>query len=244
MENLLLVGLSQQMAMRRHMDIIANNIANMNTAAYKSQSVLFEEYLMRMPAADAASRKMSFVEDVATIRNLQEGRFETTGNPLDIAIEGKGYFTVETPDGPRYTRDGHFSVDANGKIINNDGFALLSADGGTFTMDSTERDISIAKDGPLSTNRGLKGKIGLVTFANEGDMNNIGSSLYETKQKPEPTTKSELIQGAIEQSNVQPVVEMTKMMELVQAYKSINDLMDRADDLQRRTIQQAAGGQA
>ncbi len=244
MENLLLIGLSQQMAMRRHMDIIANNIANMNTAAYKSESVLFEEYLMHMPEADKGSNKLSFVEDVATIRNLQEGRFETTGNKLDLALEGPGYFTVETPDGPRYTRNGHFKLDDTGKIVTDDGFALLDANGSPITIQATETDITVAKDGSLSTDKGPKGRIGVVVFAKDGDMNSIGSCLFETKQKPEPSQKIEIVQGAIEQSNVQPVIEMTKMMELIQAYRSINDLMERADELQRRTVREVGSASA
>lgn len=239
MENLLLVGLSQQMAMRRHLDIIANNIANMSTTAFKSESVLFEEYVMDVPAALSPSESISFVEDVATIRNLQEGRVETTGGALDVAIIGNGYLAIDTPSGVRYTRNGHFKLDATGQIVTGDGDPVLDVDGNTIIIETGETDLTIARDGSISTSAGTKARLNIVSFANEGELEKSGSSLFATEQTPEPALGVEVVQGAIEQSNVQPILEMTKMIEVMQAYRSISDLMQRAEELERRALREA-----
>jgi flagellar basal-body rod protein FlgF len=238
MDNTLLIGLSQQMAMRRQMEIIANNIANMSTTAFKAEDVLFREYPMRVLSGDLRSLELSFVEDVAVIRNLAEGDMEHTGGPLDLAIAGEGFFTVETPAGVRYTRNGHFTLDGEGRIVTHDGHALLSQGGGELVITTGERDITIAEDGTLSTSAGPKGRIAIVRFGNQADMEAIGASLYKTDQTPEPATGAKVVQGALEQSNVSPVVEMTKMLEMVRAYQAVTNIMERADELARRAIRE------
>ena len=110
MDNAIYVTLSHQMALRRHMDIIANNIANSNTAAYKSEAPLFQEFLIQ----SSGDSEVSFVRDFGTIRNVDEGAFAPTSSPFDLAIHGAGYFVIETPNGDRYTRSGHFSFQRSG----------------------------------------------------------------------------------------------------------------------------------
>lgn len=242
MENLLLVGMSQQMAMRRQLEIIANNVANMNTTAFKGESVLFEEHIVKVEAAQPATRKLSFVRDLATIRNESEGRMETTGGALDLAISGDGFFVVGTPGGERYTRNGHFKLDTTNRIVSDEGHPLLSQDGGEIIIPPNEGDITIARDGSVSTDQGTKGRIGLVSFKNRADMLKIGDSLYQTSEKAEPARQGEIVQGSVEQSNVQPVLEMTKLMDLNRAYQAVSNLMERAEELQRRTIREV--GQA
>ncbi len=236
MDNTLLIGLSQQMAMRRQMDIIANNIANMSTTAFKAEDVLFNEYPVRVDIGDLRQLDLSFVEDVAVIRNLAEGPMEHTDSPFDLAISGEGFFTVSTTAGERYTRNGHFTLDGEGRIVTHDGNPLLDAGGSEFVIGPSETDITIAHDGSVSTSAGSKGRIGLVQFPHPGDMETVGSSLYKTDQRPEPAQGAELVQGALEQSNVSPVLEMTKMLEMVRAYQSVTNIMERANELSRRAI--------
>jgi len=239
MENLLLIGMSQQLAMRRQMDILANNIANMNTTAFKSESVLFEEHLVKTDSIERPARSLAFVRDVATIRNLTEGRSEPTGNPLDLAIVGKGFFTVGTVDGTRYTRNGHFMLDPEGRLVTGEGNPVLDADGNEITIQPGETALTISRDGSISTSAGLKGRLGLVSFANEADMKKIGTSLYDTAQSAEPTPTAEVIQGTLEQSNVEPIIEVTKMMQLLRNYQEVSQVMQRADELARQTIKEA-----
>jgi len=239
MENLLLIGMSQQLAMRRQMDILANNIANMNTTAFKSESVLFEQHLVKTDSAERPARSLAFVRDVATIRNLTEGRSEPTGNPLDLAIVGQGFFTIGTSEGTRYTRNGHFMLDPEGRLVTGEGDAVLDADGNEITIQPGETGLTITRDGSISTSAGPKGRIGLVSFENEAEMKKIGTSLYDTSQRTEPSTSAQVIQGTLEQSNVEPVIEVTKMMQLLRNYQEVSSVMQRADELSRQAIKEA-----
>jgi len=238
MENLQLIGLSYQMALRRQLDVVANNIANMNTTAFKGESTVFEEHLVKTPSIDPTARKLAFVRDLATIRDTDEGRIETTGGALDLAISGDGYFAVGTAQGERYTRNGHFKLNSDGRVVNEEGHPLLNADGSDFTLEPTEKDITIARDGSFSTSIGPKGKVKLVSFKNEQELKKVGDSLYATDEKPEPLKGSEVMQGSIEQSNVRPVIEVTKMMQLVRTYEEVAKAMAQADDMSRNAIKE------
>jgi flagellar basal-body rod protein FlgF len=208
----------------------------MSTTAFKAEDVLFKEYPVRVDIGDLRPLDLSFVEDVAVIRNLAEGPMEHTDSPLDLAISGEGFFTISTPAGERYTRNGHFTLDGEGRIVTHDGNPLLDQSGAEIVIGPVETDITIAHDGSVSTSAGSKGRIGLVQFPNPGDMEAIGSSLYKTDQRPEPVQESSIVQGALEQSNVSPVLEMTKMLEMVRAYQSVSNIMERANELARRAI--------
>lgn len=239
MKNFELIGLSYQMALRRQLDVVANNVANMNTTAFKGESMVFQDHLVRTNSADKSARKLSFVRDLATVRDIDAGRTEPTGGELDLAISGKGYFAVQTASGERYTRNGHFKINLEGQVVSAQGHPLLTEGDGTLTLQPGEKDITIAKDGTLSTNLGQKGKIKLVSFANEQELKQVGDSLYTTQQKPEPAASdSKILQGSIEQSNVRPVLEITKMMSLVRTYEQVSQAMNKAGDLSSEAIRE------
>src|SRR5262249_48803913 len=148
MENTLLIGLSRQIALQRELDVVANNVANMNTTGYKADGSVFEEYLM--PGAQAAGfqgadRRVSFVQDRATWRNFSAGPIRPTGNPLDVAISGDAFFVVETARGERYTRNGAFQINAQGELVTSDGDRVVG-DGGPIQFQSTDNSISINPD--------------------------------------------------------------------------------------------------
>jgi len=124
MENAGLIGLSRQMALRRELDVIANNIANLNTTGFKADGNVFQEYLMPVARSDrftGADRRLSFVLDRATWHDHGQGPIQQTGNPLDIAIDGKAFLAVQTPRGERYTRNGALQINAQGVIVTRDG---------------------------------------------------------------------------------------------------------------------------
>jgi flagellar basal-body rod protein FlgF len=238
MENLQLIGLSYQMALRRELDVVANNIANMNTTAFKGEATVFQEHLVKTLSTDPTARKLAFVRDLATIRDTDEGRIETTGGSLDLAISGNGYFAVGTAAGERYTRNGHFKLDPEGRVVNEEGHPLLSQDGGNFQLEPGEKDLTISRDGSFSTHSGLKGKVKLVSFQNEQALKKVGDSLYATDEKPDPLKGSEVLQGSVEQSNVRPVLEITKMMNLVRTYEQVAQAMTQAADLNKQAIKE------
>ncbi|MEZ5904136.1 MAG: flagellar hook-basal body complex protein [Geminicoccaceae bacterium] len=163
MDNTSYVALSRQVALERQMAVVAGNIANMNTDGFKNEQVLFADVLER--AGEAG--RVAFVQDSGLIRDPAPGPIETTGNPLDLAINGEGYFTVETANGPRYTRGGHFVLGPTGEITTSGGQPLLDEGGGTLVVPPGSGPIEVARDGTVSTADGILGRIGLVRFADE-----------------------------------------------------------------------------
>ncbi len=238
MDNTSYVALSRQMTLERQMSVVAGNIANMNTAGYKTEHLLFEQVLERA----GKPGRVAFVQDVGLIRDLGPGALETTGNPLDLAINGEGYFTVETENGPRYTRSGHFSLNGEGAIVTSGGHPLLDAGGAAIQLPPEVGGISIARDGTISTNDGIVARIGLVRFADDTRLGREGDSLLVTDQVPEPVDAPDIAQGRLERSNVQPILEMTRMMETVRAFQNTQRLLETHHEMVRRVIEQAASG--
>ena len=128
MENASLVGLSRQIALQRELDVVANNIANLNTTGYKSDNTVFQEFMMPVARANqfrGADRQISFVQDRATWIDLTQGPVETTGNPLDVAISGNAFLTVQTPRGERYTRNGALQINSQGQLVTSEGLQVV-----------------------------------------------------------------------------------------------------------------------
>ena len=240
MDNSLLVSLSQQIAAYRSMDVIANNIANASTPGFKRESAKFEEYVSQVRPAEGQTgpQAISFVKDAGTTRDISQGNITSTGAPLDMALSGKGFFTVATPQGERYTRDGHFSLDQDGRIVTSDGYAV-QGEGGAITITPTDGDIHVAADGTISSvvNGTLNqlGKLRLTDFADVRGMTKEGGNLYSASQPGIPATAT-LVQGSLESSNVQPVLEISKMIEVMRAYEATATLSKSQSDLNRDAV--------
>ncbi|MEP0708630.1 flagellar basal-body rod protein FlgF [Parvibaculum sp.] len=238
MENALLIGLSRQMVMTRDMATIANNLANMNTTAYKSEAMLFEQYLMPDASEQSIDKQITFVQDVGQHRDMRDGALQTTGNPFDVAIAGEGFFRVETENGVLYTRNGNFSLNAEGQLVTSAGNPVLTDAGAAITFANDETGIAIARDGTISSDQGQRGKLAIVTFDNPQAMQTVGNSLLDTEQPELPAENTRLVQGALEGSNVQPIVEMTNMIDVMRSYASAQKLIDQADQMRRQAIQE------
>ena len=237
MDNSLLVSLSQQIAAYRSIDVIANNIANASTPGFKRETAKFEEYVTMVAPSEGQTgpQAVSFVKDAGVSRDLSQGNIQNTGAAFDFAINGNGYFVVQTPQGMRYTRDGHFSLDANGNIVNSDGYAL-QGDGGAITITPTDGDIQIGRDGTISGKTGQIGKLQIVDFADERALVKQGSNLYSTSQAPTTATGVSIGQGMLEASNVQPVLEISHMLEVMRAYQATASLSQSQEDMIRKAI--------
>lgn len=235
----MLIGLSRQTALRRQMDIIANNLANLGTAGHRAQDVLFAERLMEraeLTAARRPDRDLSFVVDRGSLHDFSPGPLTVTGNALDIAIDGDGWFVVETAEGERYTRNGTFRLDAEGTLVTTDGHPVLGQ-AGQITFDPEETDISIAGDGTVSTSVGEKGRLRVAAFEDNGTLTAEGASLFSSEAVPaEATAEIRVVQGAIEGSNVKPIVEMSRMIEVQRGYTMLARMMERSDELRRQAI--------
>lgn len=238
MDNTLLVSLSHQLASYRAMDVIANNLANMSTPAYKREAVQFKEYVETLPTTEGQTspQTLSFVQDAGVLRDMREGQLTRTGAPFDMAINGKGYFAVQTANGTRYTRNGHFNLNAQGQLVTDGGNPVLG-EGGPITVTPDDGDIHVARDGTITGKQGQLGKLRLVDFANPSSLTKEGSSLYSTSDTPQPVTGSAIEQGMIETSNVQPVVEMSHMLEVMRNYQATATLTKSQEDLMRQAIE-------
>jgi flagellar basal-body rod protein FlgF len=242
METTAYLALSRQTVLRRRMEVIAHNIANLNTSGFQAEALVLEPTLK-----DAGNRdEIAFVQDFATVRDLAPGPLVPTGGPLDLAIEGDGWFTFQTGAGVRYGRAGNLQLNDQGEIVSPAGDPLLDDSGGTITIPlGTADGLTIAPDGTVSTGDALAGRIGLVRFADPQAMTPVGGGLFATDQPALPA-EARVVQGTYEGSNVQPVVEMTLMMSTVRAYQSTQRVIDTHHELQRRAIERMlqAGGQA
>jgi len=220
MENALLIGLSRQIALHRELEVVANNIANMSTTGYKADGSVFEEFLS--PSArhghfPGVHQRLSYVHDRATWHDFKPGPIQRTGNPLDVAIDGNAFLVVQTPRGERYTRNGALQINATGQLVTSEGYEV-QGDGGPIQLQSTDANVSIAEDGSIRVREGsntksdsTRGKLRLVRFEQVGRLQKDGSSLFAAPNGVVALAadKVRVIQGAVEQSNVRGVAEMS-----------------------------------
>lgn len=238
MENGLVVGLSAQLALRRSMEITANNIANVSTSGFKREAPLFEPVYVEVDAPNrlAGQSQVAFVRDYGVMRDMTSGGLEQTGAALDVAIDGPGYYTVQTPQGERFTRDGHFKQDSSGTLVTTQGFPVLG-DGGPISIAPGATDIKIAPDGTVSSSSGLSGKIRIVEFAEPHRLKKEGLNLYASEAAPQTATAPRVAQGMLERSNVQGVVEITRMIEIMRTYQAVSETINLQEDTVRRAVQ-------
>lgn len=238
MDNALYVGLSRQLTLRRELDIVANNIANMDTTGFKVESLMVETE----PAAPAqtfgAPRPVKFVLDRSVGRDFGQGTLRSTGATFDLGLQGDGFFTIQTPEGEQYTRDGRFHMDPDGRLVTEDGNAVM-AEGGEIVIDPQLGPVNIAKDGTVSQGRELLGKISVVRFNELSMLEKVGENRYRNtaNAQPEPATGTDVHQGMLEGSNVKPIAEITRMIEVTRAYESMAKMMDANAELSRRSIE-------
>jgi len=242
METSIIVGLSRQDTLRRELDIVANNLANMNSTAYKCERMLFAQHLVSTPSGgDRMGDAVALVRDTATVHDLSPGAFRETGNDLDVAIEGDGYFTVSTPAGPRYTRDGHLRLNENGELVTGRGFTVL-ADGAPVQMGLDDTQITIAEDGTISSEARVLGKLDVVRFDRPYRLQAAeGGLMIAGDEPPLPVATPAVHQGMLEGSNVEPIVEIDRLIQVQRAYDQARQLAEREDDRIRKMLQTYAG---
>jgi flagellar basal-body rod protein FlgF len=251
MENTLLIGLSRQVTLERQMDVIANNVANVNTNGFKADRSLFHEFLVPTAREDnfaaGRDRRLSHVVDRATFKDFAQGSPDQTKNPLDVAIAGDGFFTVQTPAGERYTRDGGFQINTQGQLVNSSGHPVLGT-GGPITFQQTDKQIQVAQDGTVTVLEGtgrtdsIRGKLRLTTFSQPQRLVKDGSNLYSLGEgnAAQADTKSTVAQGFIERSNVNAVTEMSRMIEVNRMYTHMATLLQQQHDLHKSAIDKLA----
>ncbi len=237
MDNITSIALSRLVAQQRATDVTAINLANAGTTGFHAERMVFSDWLVRAQGAKVpGDSTITFTQDRATYRDTQTGPLQHTANPLDIAIGGDGYFSVQTPAGVRLTRAGHFSTSATGEIVDGSGNALLTTSGGKLQLSRTDHDITIAADGTVTSNNGTIGRIGVVKPDNAQGLRAEGGQLSLSGSPSTPVATPQLIQGAIEGSNVQPTVELTRMMSDLREFQFTSELVQAEADRMRSAI--------
>jgi flagellar basal-body rod protein FlgF len=204
------VALSKETGIFRDMDVTANNIANMNTTGFQSEDLLFADFLTPTTKQE---NTIAFANDIATYRNTGQGTMQVTGASLDAAIEGKGYFAVQTPLGIRYTRNGNFKTNGGGTLVTSEGYTVLDEGNQPLNFDSSDRVIKIHEDGTVNVDGSDRVIIKVVQFDNEQLMHHVGNGLYTSDLPPKQVASNfTVVNGMLERSNVQPFLALTHMM--------------------------------
>ena len=240
MENSVYIGLSKQVVLRENMSIIAQNVANLNTPGYRGQNMLFSEYV-----EDPRYMKedISMVLDYGQYQMTDPGSLKETGNPLDIALVGNGFLGIQTPNGVQYTRAGNLTLDAEGILRNARGMAVASDGGGDIIFRAMPKKFPLIKRSCFNRRRQI-GQLMIAEFDNYQELNPAGNGLYETTAAPIPATKTTVLQGRIEGSNVQAVVEMTRMIDVSREYQAVQNMMQSEHERLRSSAQRLAKSQA
>jgi flagellar basal-body rod protein FlgF len=249
MENSLLVGLSRQMVLERELDVVANNVANVNTNGFKGEHTLFEQYLNSGAHEDnfqRSDRPVAYVQDRGTFHDFAQGSTQLTSNPLDVAIDGAGFLAVQTAGGERYTRDGNLHLNSQGQLVTVSGDPLLGTSG-PIVFQPTDHDINIAPDGTVTVLEGsgrtdsVRGKLRVVNFADAQKLLKQGSNLFSAEgEAAQPDAKSTVRQGYVEKSNVNAVAEMSRMVEIMRTYTQVANLLQQQSDLHKNAIDKLA----
>lgn len=242
MEGTTYVSLSAQMALQKQLEVVANNVANSSTAGFKADRQLFQSYVDEL---NAPGGSISFVQDRATYIDRAAGPIETTGHPLDVAIKGDAYLSVQTPQGTQYTRDGRLQTAADGTLTDSGGNPILSPDGTPMQLPQGYTGIEIKADGTLNaTVAGATqtvGQIGLFRPDQPASMMKDGDGLLNSPGNMQPVDPGDrsasLVQGALENSTVQPVKEIANMTELSRAYEQLQTLIGDDNDREQKMIQ-------
>lgn len=234
MDNGIYVSLSRELALFRDMDVTSGNIANAATTGYSASHLLFTSYLAK-DVNQGDRNTLAFAHDISTYRDTDVGPMHTTSNPLDVAIQGKGYFSVETPLGTRYTRAGNFQLDATGVLVTAEGYPVLDNSNQRITFPEETTQVEIGGAGNVKVNGEDFATIGVVQFDNEQLLERVGGRLFKSEVAGTPVEDGHVVQGVLEDSNVKSVSELTHMISLSRSTADTAKLIEVVYDLQRKT---------
>ncbi len=246
MDNAIYVGLSRQLTLQRALDVAANNMANVDTAGFKVEHLSIVTDPIAAPAASfgLGREPIKYALDNGSTRDFSQGALEQTGGTFDTAIDGAGFFSIQTANGARYTRDGRFGTDASNQIVDQAGDPVLSTGGSPIVVDPTLGTPVIGKDGSVSqSGKGGSvnklGRIGVTRFANRGALTKDSSNLFSdpTGQAGATAAPDAVVrQGFVEKSNVNPVTEVSSLIEITRAYERVQNLIMSTQDLSAKAV--------
>jgi flagellar basal-body rod protein FlgF len=225
--------LTRQSGLMREMDIVAHNIANISTTGFRREGVVFSEYVNRLEGEPSLSMATASARSV----DLSQAGLSQTGGTYDIAIQGEGFFLIETPDGQRLTRSGAFTPSAEGELVTPDGYRLLDAGGAPVVVPPTARNVGLAQDGTMSADGVAIAQIGLWQPIDPLTLTHVAGTMFASSSGVEPVDGGIMLQGTLEDSNVEPITEIARMIAVQRAYELGQTFLDREDARVRAVIQ-------
>jgi flagellar basal-body rod protein FlgF len=231
-------ALVQQM----RLDLLANNVANINTLGYKGDKAVFsvsQDTSAQEPASatDGVQPLSPYAPPFSSVIDFSQGALEKTGNPLDVAIGGSGFFCIQTPDGIQYTRQGNFTLNPEGVLVTPDGYPVLGQ-GGEITLD--KGTVAIDEQGRVSLNGDDVDQLQITDFSNRDVLKKAGNGRFmvtDPAAAGQPATGISLHQGYLETSNVNPVRSMTEMIETARAFQAYQKVIQSEDDATAKSIE-------
>ncbi len=224
--------LTRQTGLMREMQTIANNIANAATTGYRQEGMIFSEFVVDAGEGPSLSMARGNVRNTS----FQQGNLTQTGGQLDFAIEGDGFFLVAAPDGERLTRAGSFSLSAAGDLVNHDGYNVLDAGGAPVFIPPDATSIDVGSDGTISADGQLLGQIGVVQPANPREMIREGGVIFRPETPLEPAVGARVVQGHVESSNVDTMLQVSRLIEVQRAYELGQSFLDSENERVRDAI--------
>lgn len=233
MDNAIYAALTRQSGLMKEMRVVANNISNANTTGFRREGVIFAEHLS---AIDGRGDTLSMANARGRLVDLNQGVLTQTNGNFDLAIEGDGFFLIDTPDGPRLTRAGAFMPSDEGELMTADGHRLLDEGQASIIIPAGAGTVSIGADGTLSANGQPFGRVGVFNAPEDAQLTHVGGTSFATDGDPEPVEDPKIRQGFLEDSNVDPIFEISRMIEVQRAYELGQSFMDREDQRIRSAI--------
>ena len=224
--------LTRQNGLLREMQVIANNIANASTTGYRQEGVIFSEYVVRTDEGPSVSMARAAAHNISAA----QGALAETGGVLDFAIEGEGFFMIETPAGQRLTRAGNFTTSAQGDLVTMDGYPVLDAGGAPLFIPPDASDIGLSRDGTISAGDQLLGQLGLVRPSDPIDLIREGGTMFRVEGEIEPVEDGRILHRFLENANVETVLQVARMVEVQRAYEMGQSFLDAEDNRMREAL--------
>jgi flagellar basal-body rod protein FlgF len=238
MDNAMYVALSRQMTLQRELNIVANNIANVDTTGFKVEGTLVKTDPSTGASMVDGPPSLKFVIDDGVTRDFSQGALRQTDGAFDLGLEGQGFFKIQTAAGERYTRDGRFTLSPEGKLTTQAGDAV-QGEGGDIVVDPKQGEVHIASDGTVSQGTNKVGKIAVVTFNDLSSLSKTGDNLFSNTSnlQPQPASAARVHQGMLEGSNVNSILQVTRLIEISRAYESMARTIENSAELSRRSVE-------
>ncbi|RDW12152.1 flagellar hook-basal body complex protein [Paracoccus thiocyanatus] len=233
MDNAIYAALTRQSGLMREMRTVANNIANANTTGFRREGVVFSEYMV---ALDGRGETLAMANGRGRMVDLAPAGMTQTNGRYDMAIDGDGFLMVQTPQGNRLTRAGAFLTNAEGELVNPDGHPLLDDGQAPIVIPAGARSVGIGTDGTISADGDPIGRIGVFAGPDPAKLRHEAGTLFDPGGGVEALENPVLRHGFLEDSNVDPVLEVARMIEIQRAYQLGQGLLDQEDQRIRQTI--------